>query len=885
MKLTKRRVLRYAGKFFLSFCLLLNSSFAYPASFHSQGTVGQVNQQQDFSKVNYLNKDLPVADDGFALNSSQLGFVSPFSVGITSDSLLNYSLDAQYTKALGDNFAVSGLIESGKKSLRLNATVGFDLLHNGLFKFTGETISQVLPFTFDSGSIKQKIYQNALGARYQYAIGNAFVRDVSLGGYFAHAPSKWLEPINFTFQGVEAINYRHIAGGKSTGVDIGTGLTLSGSTGLTGHLYYDQVRYDTIFTKTATDDTQGFGGSLGINQLLGDHFLLSAGGSLRKLYDTYGVSIAFMPPSTMKLPFEMSLVGERLITHNQMRNGKSIGLKLAFNPNLLTQKNMHYSLPNSRTVEDITTWTKAPAIHMSRAMAVVDQLTVAAPAGAAINKFAPKLVHAELQSITVMQKGADKKTEIVKGAKQQYVAMGKYVGETVQQNITSSVVWESSDNKIVSVENAKSNVVGVSTTAGLVTAVGVGTAKLIAKLNGVTGDATVNVIATNKYNVRSDNPAPLVESISPSSVFNTESIVTVNITGENFIVYADGATVKLTQNGTDFVTVPHVSPFSATLIKNLQIPINGLPVGKYNVVVVNIDGKSGQLNNGFEIKVPVAPPVADFSGTPTDGAAPLVVQFTDTSTGTPTSWKWNFGDGATSTAQNPKHTYVTPGTYDVSLKVTNAGGSDTNIKPYYIVAIQKTYNIYAYTSGEGKITPEGTVIVNSGASQTFTILPSGSNHIDHVYIDDKDMGAIRSYTFTNVSSNHYIAVLFAQDENVTTNTANVNNDFLNNNSVSLGGVQMVADSAKLRTSSIIPIVGVGQNIYNIKAVTSVGGRLNFRVANNGRLVLFRAVGLPGYKLTKLRVDGVLVNSDKYTFENTASNHTIQAVFALALNLR
>jgi PKD repeat protein len=57
------------------------------------------------------------------------------------------------------------------------------------------------------------------------------------------------------------------------------------------------------------------------------------------------------------------------------------------------------------------------------------------------------------------------------------------------------------------------------------------------------------------------------------------------------------------------------------------------------------------------------------------------VTVSDTSTGAPTSWAWNFGDGATSTAQNPpKHTYAQAGTYTVTLTATNATGSDTATK-------------------------------------------------------------------------------------------------------------------------------------------------------------------------------------------------------------
>jgi PKD repeat protein len=81
---------------------------------------------------------------------------------------------------------------------------------------------------------------------------------------------------------------------------------------------------------------------------------------------------------------------------------------------------------------------------------------------------------------------------------------------------------------------------------------------------------------------------------------------------------------------------------------------------------------------------PAAPPMADFGATPTTGAAPLNVGFTDQSTNSPTSWAWDFGDGGSSTSQNPSHTYSQAGTYTVSHTATNASGSNTATKAGYI---------------------------------------------------------------------------------------------------------------------------------------------------------------------------------------------------------
>lgn len=75
------------------------------------------------------------------------------------------------------------------------------------------------------------------------------------------------------------------------------------------------------------------------------------------------------------------------------------------------------------------------------------------------------------------------------------------------------------------------------------------------------------------------------------------------------------------------------------------------------------------------------PPVrAWFEATPTGGGAPLAVTFRDASDNASsaiTGWSWDFGDGSTSTSQNPTHTYTSPGIFWVTLTVTNADGSST----------------------------------------------------------------------------------------------------------------------------------------------------------------------------------------------------------------
>ena len=75
---------------------------------------------------------------------------------------------------------------------------------------------------------------------------------------------------------------------------------------------------------------------------------------------------------------------------------------------------------------------------------------------------------------------------------------------------------------------------------------------------------------------------------------------------------------------------------------------------------------------------------AAFSANVTEGNAPLAVKFTDSSSGSPDTWFWNFGDGTNSTSQHPEKTYSAAGVYTVSLNASNAHNSDIETKNNYI---------------------------------------------------------------------------------------------------------------------------------------------------------------------------------------------------------
>ncbi len=116
----------------------------------------------------------------------------------------------------------------------------------------------------------------------------------------------------------------------------------------------------------------------------------------------------------------------------------------------------------------------------------------------------------------------------------------------------------------------------------------------------------------------------------------------------------------------------------------IEFFVSGAPATLDEVLLWSNDWQTGLLHTVILTATGSAVPVADFSGTPTSGTAPLAVQFIDASTSDITARLWAFGDGtAGSTLTSPSHTYNSAGIYTVTLTVNGAGGSDVTTKTNY----------------------------------------------------------------------------------------------------------------------------------------------------------------------------------------------------------
>jgi PKD repeat protein len=102
-------------------------------------------------------------------------------------------------------------------------------------------------------------------------------------------------------------------------------------------------------------------------------------------------------------------------------------------------------------------------------------------------------------------------------------------------------------------------------------------------------------------------------------------------------------------------------------------------------------------------------PVAAFTANRTAGVAPLTVQFTDLSEGSPTSWSWKFGDDGGFTEQNPVRVFTDPGVYSVQLTVSNSAGTSTEVKEGYITVNQHLTADFDFTVSNHDMTAPLTV--------------------------------------------------------------------------------------------------------------------------------------------------------------------------------
>lgn len=129
---------------------------------------------------------------------------------------------------------------------------------------------------------------------------------------------------------------------------------------------------------------------------------------------------------------------------------------------------------------------------------------------------------------------------------------------------------------------------------------------------------------------------------------------------------------------------------------------------------------------------------------------------------------YNYGQTCTVTASAANGYAFTNWTENGTQVSTNANYSFTVTSNRNLVAnfAQNTHTIQASAGANGIITPSGSITVAHGANQSFAMIPNEGYEVQDVYIDGNSVGPMTSYTFTNVTADHYIHVTFVHVDGV-----------------------------------------------------------------------------------------------------------------------
>ena len=220
-----------------------------------------------------------------------------------------------------------------------------------------------------------------------------------------------------------------------------------------------------------------------------------------------------------------------------------------------------------------------------------------------------------------------------------------------------------------------------------------------------------------------------------------------------------------------------------------------------------------------------------------------------------------------------------------------------------------TYTINSSAGSGGTISPQGSVTVEHGSGRTFTISTNTGYHVSDVKVDDVSVGAVTSYTFSNVTSNHTITAEFA------INTYTISSNAASGGSINPSGTvtlnhgasqtynisanfgyqvsDVIVDNISVGAVSVYTFNNITEShtinvtfetaTYTITSSAGTGGTITpsgTATLTHGSDQTYTISPATGYYLSDVRVDNVSVGAvASYTFRNITSDHTITATFS------
>ena len=258
------------------------------------------------------------------------------------------------------------------------------------------------------------------------------------------------------------------------------------------------------------------------------------------------------------------------------------------------------------------------------------------------------------------------------------------------------------------------------------------------------GTYTVSLTASNDNGTDSKSAQIIVllRPILPAASFNVSSTTGIAPLRVTFTDKSTGSPTSWSWNFGDGETSTQKNPVHQFT-----------KAGTYtvNLTASNKNGSSSTTTQIIVTSRPVIIPVASFDASSTTGIAPLRITFTDKSTGSPTSWSWNFGDGGTSTSKNPVHQFTKTGIFTVNLTANNKNGSSSISSQ--IVVLENSVSLPAAAFSASPTTGYAQLKV------TFTDKSTGSPNKWKWDFGDKSTSTLKNPTHTYSKAGNYTVTL------------------------------------------------------------------------------------------------------------------------------
>jgi hypothetical protein len=395
-------------------------------------------------------------------------------------------------------------------------------------------------------------------------------------------------------------------------------------------------------------------------------------------------------------------------------------------------------------------------------------------------------------------------------------------------------------------------------------------------ISDITGDNTIHVtFALNAYTI--------IASASSGGSISPSGIITVN--------HGESRTFTITPN----------SGFDIADVK-----INGVSIGPVTSYTFTDIEASQSISASFGINL--------FTITVTQGSHGVI---------TPGTTTVSYGSSRTFAIVPNAGYHIVDVSVDGESKGSVTSWTFSNVQKDHTLTATFAINQYTITAtagANGVITPSGTITVNYGTSQTFTISPNSGYNIADVKVDGVSVGAVTSYSFTDIAANHEIVATFTTNQYTITASAG------SGGSINPSGIVVVNHGAS-QTFTITPSSGyrISSIIVNGSLVTTTNSYIMTGITGDSTIaVTFAAISTPpeppatiktytitvaqvahgtitpgtttlnagasqtftitadaGYTIVDVIVNGHSQGSiTSYSFTNVQSSQTITAVFAI-----